>query len=310
MLKLLFYTDTHYRDTQPKSRIDDVLASQFAELGDIMNISVEHQVDALLHGGDFFDTKKPSHQLVIHLLNWVKTLNKPILGIIGNHDVTGYNLDSVKNSGLGVLFESGAVDKIDNYEWQNTKVVVKAVHSTVNFETEYMFEEKYKDYFKIVLSHNYVIPADDMPWGFIHPKDIKTNADLVLCGHYHVPYDYTNGKTRWINPGAISRWKVSERNHMPQVLLITVNDDGTHAVEFIPLPSAKKADEIFDLEFLKAEQKREQNIQTFVNSIEATSFQGIDIEQVILTTGKEQNIPQNVLDVILDKIREAKEILK
>lgn len=310
MRKFLFLTDTHYRDDTPKGRIDDIMKAQFDELGEVLQIVHDEEVDAVLHGGDFFNTKRPSHRLVVHILDWCKMLSKPIIGVIGNHDITGYNLDSVSNSGLGVLFESGAVDRLDAAEWSaKDKIVIKAVHSSLAFEKDYMFESKYDDFIKIVISHNYVIPADNMPWGFIHPKDIKTNADLVLCGHYHTPFDYTNGKTRWINPGSISRWKMTERDHVPQVLLITV-EEGKIKVVHRPLKSSKPGEEVFDLDAIEVQKQQERNIEQFARSLEETSFQDIDIEQVVRTVGKEQNVGEPILDVILKKIREAKEVLK
>lgn len=309
-MKFLFYTDTHYKDQAPKGRIDDIMESQFAEMNDILKLSREHDVDVMIHGGDFFDNRKPSHQLVVHLLDWFKLLDKPVYTAIGNHDLLGYNLDSVKNSGLGVLMESGAVDKIDGHlQWYDEKVVIKAVHSTLEFEKEYMFDAKYKDYFKIVISHNYVIPEESVPFGFIHPRDIKTNADLVLCGHYHLPFDHIEGNTRWINPGAICRWSTEDRHKMPQVLLVELRD-GNHVVTHIPLQSAKPGFEIFDLELLAANKQHDKDIAEFARSLESVSFKAVDIEGMVKELGATQQIEQPVLDIILKKITEAKEVLK
>lgn len=309
MRKFLFLTDTHYRDDKPKGRIDDIMKAQFDELGEILSICRDEEIDVVLHGGDFFNTKKPSHRLVVHILDWCKMLSKPVVGAIGNHDITGYNLDSVVNSGLGVLFESGAVDKLEYMEWAEDKIVIKAVHSSLDFNKDYMFDIKYDGWTKIIISHNYVIPIADAPWGFIHPKDIKTNANLVLCGHYHVPFDYSDGKTRWINPGAISRWKVTERDHTPQVLLITVSN-GKYNLEYKKLQSSRPGHEIFDIAAIAAQKNQDQNIEQFAKSLEETSFQNVDIEQVIKEAGEHQKIDKNIIDLIMTKLREAKEVLK
>jgi DNA repair exonuclease SbcCD nuclease subunit len=291
------------------------MQSQFDELRDILELSREHEVDFLVHGGDFFDNRKPSHQLVVHLLDWFKLLDKPVYTVIGNHDLLGYNLDSVKNSGLGVLLESGAVDKIDGHmQWDESKIVIKSIHSTLDFQTQYLFDDQYKDYFKIAVSHNYVIPSETMPFGFIHPRDIATNANLVLCGHYHMPFDYcvhdrTDDNTRWINPGAISRWSTADRNKMPQVLLLEVKN-GNYTLTHIPLKSAKPGFEIFDLELLNASKEREQDIAAFAKSLESVSFQAVDIESMIKKLGAEQAIEKPILDIVLNKITEAKDILK
>ncbi len=308
-MKILFLTDTHYRADKPKARLDDIMETQFAELGDIITICRNNEVDLVLHGGDAFNVKNPPHSLVIHLLNWVKSLHLPIYGVLGNHDLTGGNLDSVKNTGLGVLFESGAFDKLDLLEYADRKLVIKGVHHSFHFDGNYMFDEKYDGWTKIIVSHNFIIPSETMPFGFLHPRDIKTNATLVLCGHYHQPWEYKSPTTHWVNPGSVSRWKVNERTHTPQVILLTI-ENGTIDLKYLPLPSAKDGSTLFDEDLLKLEKAQERNIEQFAKSLETTSFSDIDIEQVVQISAAHNKVDAAVLSCVLKKIREAKEILK
>jgi len=309
MKRFLFLSDTHFRSDSPEARLGDYMQDQFLKLGEIIKLVQEHSVNALIHGGDFFNTKKPLHQLVVDMIDWCKHVGTPIYVVKGNHDITGYNLDSVRNSGLGVLFEAEAVEPLELLEYEKDKIVIKAIHTALDFKQDYMFPEKYKDYFKIIVSHNYVIPADTMPWGFIHPKDIKTNANLVLCGHYHVPFDYSTETTRWINPGPLCRWKINEKDHRPKVLLLEV-DNGKCELKEIFLETAKSGDEVFDVNVLKLEQQHNQDIQKFVDSLENVSFQNVDIETIVRQVSREQNISEDVVLEILNRIRKAKEILK
>lgn len=306
---LFFITDTHYRADKPKARIDDTLQTQFDELSDILNICRKNSVDLVLHGGDMFNVKNPPHSLIVHLLNWVKSLHLPIYGVLGNHDLTGGNLDSVKNTGLGVLLESGAIDKLELLEFPEEHIVIKGVDHSFHFEGNYMFDAKYDGWVKIIVSHNFIIPSETMPFGFLHPRDIKTNASLVLCGHYHQPWSYQGPETLWLNPGSISRWKVNERDHTPQGVLVTI-DDGEFGLKYIPLPSAKPGKELFDETLLELEKAKETNIEQFAKSLESTSFSDIDIEQVIKASAVHNNLEPTVLECVLQKIREAKDVLK
>jgi len=307
MVNLLFLTDTHFRDDKPKSRTDNVRKTQFTKLGEILTICREHDVSRVYHGGDFFNTKKPSHQLVVDVMEWCKHLSVPIYSIKGNHDITGYNLDSVRNSGLGVLFESGALEELNFEVHEKDRLVIKAIHTSLNFDQDYMFDQQYNDYKKIIISHNYIIPTDTMPWGFIHPKDIQTNADLVLCGHYHVPFEYQTEKTIWVNPGPLCRWKVNEKSHTPTVVLIEVGDKLSY--KLIPLTKAQSGENIFDLENITQEKQREQDIKDFVESLERTAFHSVDIEQVIKKVAATQKIPKDVEEEVLQRIRNAKDVL-
>lgn len=307
--KFAFVTDTHFRDDRPKSRTDDVIETQFAKLGDIIHLVQDHNIDVVLHGGDFFNTKKPSHQLVVHLLEWCKSLGIPIYGAIGNHDITGYNLDSVTGSGLGVLLEANAIERLDLKVFPEDKIVVKSVHCSLNFEQDYMFPSEFDSYFKIIVSHNYVIPSDSMPFGFIHPKDIKTNAHIVLCGHYHVPFDYDDGKTRWVNPGPLFRWSVSEKNHTPKLLMLTV--DGLHyKLDFLTLSSVRPSSEVFDLALLEKEKQQDKDIKEFVKNLSSVTFQNVDIEKLVEERGAIEKIDSHILNLVLAKIRAAKEVLQ
>lgn len=318
MKRFLFLTDTHYRLEKPKSRIDNIWASQQAEMTEIGNIVHDLSIDALLHGGDFFDRKNPPHELVVDLINWCQFLQTPFFSVIGNHDIVGYNLKSVRGAGLGVLFESGAVEQLDEEVYEKEKLVIRGAHCQLDHllstlidksaPNPYMFPDKYDGWTKIVVSHNYVIPSESMPFGFVHPRDIPTNADLVLCGHYHVPFDETIGNTRWLNPGAIARWSVDQKDRVPTVLIIEV--DQSLAVMKRPLVSSKKASELFDLEQIAIEEGREQDIASFVKSLEQTNFKSVDIELEVKRIGAEQNIPANILEMVVDKIREAKDTLK
>jgi len=306
----LFVTDTHFRADRPKLRTDDILKSQFEKLGEIITIARENDVDAILHGGDFFNSKQVPHKLVVALMDWCKQIAMPIFAIRGNHDLTGYNLDSVWNSGLGPLFEAEAIELLEKDRvWKKDKVVIKGIDCSLDFKQDYMFDTRYDDYAKIIISHNYVIPTESMPFGFVHPKDIETNADLVLCGHYHVPFEYEHGKTKWINPGPLCRWKITEKDHKPQVILITV-DKGEIITKAVTLQSVKPPEKVFDLKVVEAEKKRQNDIQSFVESLERTDVTSVDIEEVIQKVATRQKIKAEVVEEILQRIRQAKEILK
>jgi hypothetical protein len=52
------------------------------------------------------------------------------------------------------------------------------------------------------------------------------------------------------------------------------------------------------------------NLQNFVNSLESTSFENVDVENVVLTEGKKGGILKEILDICLEKVQKAKEELR
>ena len=309
-MKFLFFTDSHLRDSRPRNRIDDFYKSQFEELGELANLVLEHDVDALLCGGDLLHVPKPSHELVRDLIGWAKYINVPIYSVIGNHDTVGYQMDAIGSNGIGVLFESEAFHELTEKVFEEEKIIIRGINAKVQEDGYgYEFEPKYAGYTRLIVSHNYIIDAESMMFDFMQPKNVPTNADLILLGHYHHPFQTQVKNTQFINPGALSRWGIDEANRIPTVLLIEIAN-GIVDVKHIPLACAKKAEEIFDLNKVGVEKDKEDQLKSFMDSLENTSFETNDIEALVLAAGKNQGVEERILNKSLEKIREAKEILK
>jgi exonuclease SbcD len=309
-MKILYFTDSHLRCGKPRYRVDDYYKSQFEELGEISNLVLEYDIDILLCGGDLLhDHPKSSHELIRDLIGWAKYTNVPIYTIVGNHDMASYNTQTIGSSGIGVLFESETFIELTEKVFEEEKIIIRGIHAKVQEDGYgYEFEPKYDGWTKIIVSHNYIIPAESMPFEYMHPRNIQTNADLVLLGHYHQPSDVTIGNTRFTNPGGIARWAVDEANNVPTVLLIDINH-GIIKIEHIPLTCAKRGYEIFDLANVVAAREKEDQLKSFMESLEQTSFETTDIEQLVLAAGKNQGLDEKILNKSLEKIREAKEVL-
>lgn len=306
-MKILYFTDLHLRSVSDRSRYrtDDHYVSQFDEIYELSDIAKEHKVDAILSGGDFLHTPRVSHSLITDIINWAKTLPAPLYTVVGNHDTFAFQTNDVKNSGLGVLFEANIIHRLDLAVFD--KVVIKGVHAFLDpRQGDYMFGPEYDGFKKIIVSHNYIFPAI-LPFDSVLPKDVKTNADVVLTGHYHKPYDTNVGKIRFINPGSLSRWSVDERDRQPTVLLL---DTETLLITPIILQSSRPGNEIFDLDAVGEANAKDLNLSQFVNSLEETQFENVDIENLVRQTGLTQGLTSDILEIALTKIREAKEELK
>lgn len=306
-MKILFFADVHLRSQsdRPKWRTDDHYKQQFIELNEISLIAKTNKVDLMISLGDFFDHTRVSHQLVTDTLNWCKTLPCALYSVVGNHDVNAY-VTSDRNNGLGVLFESGAVERLDELILDDKKVIIRGVHVFLDpKQGDYFFtDKKYDDYCKIVASHNFIIPHE-VPFEAVLPSQVKTNANVIALGHYHKTFNVYEGCTAFINPGSISRWSINEQ-HQPQVFIL---DTVLGVISAVLLKQALPASEIFDIAAASEIKSTEMNLQAFVDSLENTSFDNVDVEQVVLTEGKKQNVAAGILDVSLDKIRKAKEEL-
>ena len=307
-MKFLLFSDQHLRSAsdRPKWRVDNHYETQFRELEEVSSIAKINKVDMIIGGGDTIHHPDISHSLVTDMMNWCKSLPCPFYSIVGNHCCYGMRTQDLKSSALGVLFESGSIGRLDELVFEKEKVIIRGIHANVDPRVgNYQFEEKYNDFFKIVVSHNYISPKS-LPFDFVYPKDLKTNADIVYCGHLHHGFDHMEGKTRFINGSSLSRWKIDEQ-HQPQVLIF---DTMTRIVTPIELKFSRPANEIFDLAAAAEIKSNEMNLQTFVDSLENTQFDQADVEQIILQEGKKQQIAQEIVDMALSKVQQAKVDLK
>jgi DNA repair protein SbcD/Mre11 len=307
-MKILYFTDAHLRSQsdRPKWRVDDHYLSQFEELKNIRDLAVEHNIDLIISGGDTIHYPNISHTLVGDIINWCKTLPCAFYSVVGNHCCFAYRTEDLRSSGLGVLFESGMIGRLDELVFEKEKIVIRGIHAFLDpHQGNYWFDSKYDGYKKYIVSHNFVI-KEQVPFEAVMPKDIKTNSDIVFLGHYHKASDLIEGTTRFINPGAVSRWAINEQ-HRPTVLIL---DTTTNIITPIELVASKDPSEIFDMQGAMEIKSTEMNLQNFVNSLENTQFDQQDIEQVVLTKGKEQGILKEILDICLDKVQKAKEELR
>ena len=306
-MKILYFSDQHLRSEMDKSRfrIDDSYKAQFDELYEVSDIIKKQNVKLILSGGDLFHWAGASNGLIIDTMNWIKSLTTPLVSLVGNHDCRSYRTEDLNNTGLGVLFESGLIGRLN--ELVLGDIVIRGIHSHVDPKGgNYIFDSKWNKHFKVIVTHNY-LSSIPLPFDYVHPKDVVTNANLVLCGHLHYPWTWNNGITTFVNPGGIGRWNREEAQRRPQVLLI---ETLPFTITEIPLQSSKLGQEIFDLSYVEQEKQKEDQLKNFMESLTNTSFEQSDIEEIVRQAGKTQGIEERILNKSLEKIREAREVLK
>lgn len=305
-MKILLVGDLHLRSLsdRPKYRLDNHYESQFQELSEIRDIAVANKVDMMISLGDFFDNVRVSFSLVNDVISWCKSLPCTLFSLKGNHDISSYVIED-RNNGLGILLEAQAVERLDEVVFEKEKVVIRGIHAYLDpHNGDYWFPDQYKDYFKLICSHNFVIPHS-VPFEAVLPSQVRTNAQIVALGHYHKAFSHMEGNTLFINGGSISRWAVNEIWPVQVLLLDTV----TGIVTPIQLKSAKDYREIFDLNSVMEIKSTEMNLQNFVDSLNNTQFDQQDILSVVQKAGKDQNIPEPILTLALEKIGKAQEEL-
>ena len=135
-----------------------------------------------------------------------------------------------------------------------------------------------------------------------------TSYDLVLCGHWHKPYVFSNGKTKVINAGAVSRIDV-DSDFSPSVVLLNLK---TYKHKIVCLESAKPFDEVVSRSHLKdrkKENKKNMEIEKFIKKLK---IEGSNKESTFTMSLEEflksekNNELVEMLKSIINKIKEDK----
>lgn len=221
-MKITFATDFHLRYTAPISRTDDEryfhnILTKVKYLIDFANSNC----DLIIFGGDIFDKPDIPYSLLISFIKELKKAKKPILSIIGNHDIYGYSGDSINKSAIGVLFENKIIKKIDNIIFENEKIRIKGIHCF----SDLILDDYKEGYYNIAVIHK-PITNQSIP-NTIKIENIidKNKYNLLLCGDIHQPFEYIHGNSVILNPGSLSRTSIIDKDRDVVFYYIAIEDN-------------------------------------------------------------------------------------
>ena len=313
MSKFVYLADTHIRGVNSINRIGNYYSDVMAKIKEVIKIGKKKKVDYIIHGGDLWDSSYVSNVMVDDFIDLVEESKIKWYIVPGNHDELAHNWELSKGSSLAhtfrrsklieeldvLLIPEGAIEGRAYYHDIEKDLKEKGLRSIGSIEEATLSTEK-KSY-KIAVIHAMITPKP------IHPqimhvtmKEIKTNFDIVLCGHNHYAWDIKemNG-TKFINIGAIGRRSINEINFTPKVVYI---DTKTKEIELIPLKSAKKGEEVFDITKVETAKAFEANIDNFIKSLDSTKFQSLDLRGLVEILANDNNIEEEVKNCVIQRL--------
>lgn len=293
-MRLLFFTDTHIRSSNPRNRLDDFYASTLEKLEEIKDYANENKVDYILHGGDLFDRPDSAIKPTSEVGKILSSFNMPIYIVAGNHDIFGYNTKTLNRSMLGLFHSLEVLNIIPEdgvlLEEKDTTVLVLGKDYSSDLDLD---------------RNNYIIKKNELKYeadvvinivhGFLTEKPfikhvphvllgeiLETEADITLAGHYHTGFKTQSIDGKFFsNPGSMVRISntISEINRKPKFIDIKIIKDKIE-IKDIYIKSAKPGEEVLDRKALTEERYKEDRMTLFSNSID----QNIDLELINLDT--------------------------
>ena len=242
-MKLAIWSDMHIGRRQ--YRTDENNYNKYEQIGyralnEYVRITKEAKPDLLINAGDTFEVANPPILAMTNYFNALRKLDSiPTMTILGNHDFNftnkksgcsavgmidhtyfaDYELKSFEINGILFVMMPYIYDTAENIEKYLADCKALADSSTLSKKiliTHGVTEKYYKD----SLISDPIMLSDDL----------ITSFDLVIIGHIHTPYNYYQGKTLVISPGAMIDYQAYVDRTGPIIL-----DTDTMKFEKIPV---------------------------------------------------------------------------
>jgi DNA repair exonuclease SbcCD nuclease subunit len=259
-LRILFATDIHLRAIKPISRLDvDFLGTIIGKIDQVREMS--ENFDIVVLGGDIFDRPDAAHSVVSRAINAFAKFKKPVYSIVGQHDIYGYQGQTLDRTAMGVLIESGVIKKLDSVFMNNVAIYGLHAYDTTVWEVPESVSTK------VLVAHK-LLTNNPFPGGVCHLiSDVvtKTNANLILSGDIHYPHEVELNDRVFINSGSLSRLSITDRDRFPQVAEITIEDTGEINYNLRVLDS-RPAETVFDLLNYSNRLASEEHTATFMKT--------------------------------------------
>lgn len=313
-MKILFLTDSHIRGNNPCSRKDDypeALKEKHFEIGQIIK---DQNINVVIHGGDIFHSPDTSKSLISEYIKIFKSWEVPIFCVAGSHDTIAYNEHTISRTALGVLIAADVIDPLESIPTElSPNIFAVGINHSYRLDENpknYSLEKNDKDSVLIEVVHGMVV---DKPFfdEYTLIKDIKTEADLFLSGHFHPGWEpqRVNG-TLFINPGSLGRVENIERIFSPSVVILNIEGKDID-YQIVPLTCAKPSKDVFR-NVVKLGNETSERILDFMKvlSKRTEDLEEQDLKGLILKLAKEDNVSDEVIKEALTLVDEIKNKLE
>lgn len=240
-MKILHVTDSHGTVKGPESRKDVYYITFLKKLYELGYIIRQQKIDMIIHTGDLFHTARVSDKFAGQVSEIIRSYQIPVYVVPGNHDIEGYTTDTIDQTKLGLLAKTGVVTILDrenpivvtgNQNGEEYTVAISGqeyyAHIDEGNPRDFEMQQDEAD-LNILAIHSYLT---DTPQ---HPdikctmcQDVVTDADLILTGHYHRAFEWSDGQNLDIfNPGSMLRVEQTDynKNHVPQYGILDIGLD-------------------------------------------------------------------------------------
>jgi len=311
-------TDSHIRGTNPRARTDDYPNTLKTKLREVFSLTAKRSCNAVICGGDLFDRPDTAYAVAGEFAAVLAECPVQIYVCPGNHEIYGYNLDTLGRSVLGFLSQINLVQILSREPvvFRNEVTVYLTgqgfYHDIDRSPADYQTGISRIDGFKVHVVHGMLVEKP-LPYEVAHTliNDVKTDAHVILGAHEHIGFGLRqrNDGVWFCNPGALSRTtaKTEEFYRPIQVALFEFSVDGIRA-ELIPLSCAQPGIEVLSRDHLARLAEREERMNHFLSLLSAEGeSKFLEIREIVDDIVRRENIPAEVRNEALKRLGKARE---
>jgi len=243
---LLHVSDTHLGSSRP-SKLRERELDYYDAFNEVVDIAVREHVDAIIHGGDFFDEPKPSPQTYLYAYRTLRRLREhgiDLLVVAGQHDQPKV----AQLPPLRVLSEMGllrllAQDKPETHiiKLHSGELGVTAIpYLSPVIIGEYLKTIRVPETSKRILLAHLLLKELNIPSA--HASLAELGADrytYVALGDYHLKYETRYMGVLSVYPGSTEAGEVLEARSERYVALVDLSGDEA-VVSWVKLNTPRK----------------------------------------------------------------------
>jgi predicted phosphodiesterase len=227
-MKIGILGDVHATSNAPEKRKDaDYLRTILTKVEEAFSIFHYHKCDVVVQVGDIVDTPHVSHYVISEMVRLFRCASAtynffPLLTVCGQHDIFSHSMQSVNRTPMAVLQSAGFVDilgtdMVDHMLFKGCSFGQEVPRIRLKSDEEPDFREA------ILVVHALIADKAEVdrfqPINPVQFLRLYPEYRFVICGDWHLPFDYRLGNRMIVNAGCIVRKTVApeDMNRIPHV---------------------------------------------------------------------------------------------
>ncbi len=319
-IRFITSSDEHLADLSPGLRKDDYRSAILKKLvyqGELVN---KFKANALIRGGDLFHVKA-SNKTTMRTMAAVAKIHRnykcPTYSVVGNHDMSNNDPESVSRQPIGVLFNSNVIEPLTEqiFPVGTMKVRVVGVGYTTDLDVDglHSLVRRKDENYTIAFVHALAAMAPEEKTQSFFNERIFDYRDLVfdgcpnvyVFGHYHKDQGIVDHLgVKFVNLGAVSRGALTFENveRKPKVSLIKFNSRGID-IEEVVIPHEDPS-KIFDFEYKKQIETRTKSLNDFISQLQANA--NLASESALISKKSDlEKFPEDLRNLAKEILEEA-----